>query len=374
MTVVAVTGANGFIGKNFVLRLREQAIDVVPIGHDLEVAAMAKLLAGVDYVVHLAGVNRPEDVAEFQSGNQAMTERLVAALGQVALTVPVIYASSIQAAQDNPYGRSKLAAEAAIVGHGETSGALVHIFRLPNVFGKWCRPNYNSVVATFCHNLARDLPITVSDPSVLLRLVYIDDVVDTFIDLILGRSAADGSDGYAVVTPFYEITLGELAEQLTRFRDSRDTLVTGKVGTGLLRALHATYVSYLPPERFSYDLTAHTDPRGSFVEMLRTPDSGQFSYFTAHPGITRGGHYHHSKTEKFLVLQGTARFGFRHVLTDETFEIVTSGAKPQIVETVPGWSHDVTNIGEETMLVMLWANELFDRDRPDTIVAKVLPQ
>ena len=371
MARVAVTGANGFIGKNLVLRLREQGVDVVPIGHDLDVDVMAGLLAGVDHVVHLAGVNRPENPTEFQSGNEGMTERLVAALGQAAPTVAVIYASSIQAAHDNPYGRSKLAAEAAMTRHKEDTGAPVHVFRLPNVFGKWCRPNYNSVVATFCHNLSRGLPITVNDPSVVLQLVYIDDVIDAFIDLILGRSTMDGQ---AVTSPVYEITLGELAEQLTRFRDSRETLVPGRVGTGLLRALHATYLSYLPPEQFNYDLTAHTDPRGSFVEMLRTPDSGQFSYFTAHPGITRGGHYHHSKTEKFLVLQGTARFGFRHVLTDETFEIVTSGIKPEIVETVPGWSHEVTNIGDETMVVMLWANEIFDRERPDTIGAKVLPQ
>lgn len=371
MPVVAITGANGFIGKNLVLRLREKSIGVVTIGHELEVAGMAELLVGVDCVVHLAGVNRPEHPSGFQIGNQGMTERLVAALSQTAPTVPVIYASSIQVAQDNAYGRSKLAAEAALVRHGEAHGAKVHILRLPNVFGKWCRPNYNSVVATFCHNLSRDLPITINDPSILLRLVYIDDVVDTFVDLILNGGAGDAD---ASIAPVYEITLGELAEELIRFRDSRDTLVTGKVGTGLLRALHATYVSYLSPECFSYDLTAHTDARGTFVEMLRTPESGQFSYFTAHPGITRGGHYHHSKTEKFLVLQGTARFGFRHVLTGETFEIVTSGAKPQVVETVPGWSHDVTNIGSETMVVMLWANEVFDPGRPDTIAAKVIAQ
>lgn len=371
MVRVAVTGANGFIGKNLVLRLREQAIDIVPMGHDLDLNTMVGLLAGVDHVVHLAGVNRPEDPAEFQSGNHDMTERLVAALQQAAPDIPVIYASSIQAELDNPYGRSKLAAEAALTRHGRATGAPVQVFRLPNVFGKWCRPNYNSVVATFCHNIARGLPITVSDPSIVLRLVYIDDVVDTFFNRIVGRGPVEGE---AIVSPVHEITLGELAAQLARFRDSRESLVTDRVGTGLIRALHATYLSYLPPDKFNYNLTAHTDPRGSFVEMLRTPDSGQFSYFTAHPGITRGGHYHHSKTEKFLVLQGTARFGFRHVLTGETFEIVTSGTKPQIVETVPGWSHDVTNIGAETMIVMLWANEIFDPERPDTIAAKVLPQ
>lgn len=369
MARVAVTGANGFIGKNLVLRLRELGTDVIPIGHTLNVDAMAELLAGADHIIHLAGVNRPENPTDFQYGNQGMTERLVAALQQAAPAALVIYASSIQAVQDNPYGRSKLAAEAVVRRHGQDTGAPVHIFRLPNVFGKWCRPNYNSVVATFCHNISRGLPITISNRSAVLQLVYIDDVVDTFIDLIRGRNVLEGE---AMVSPVYEVTLGELADQLIGFHDSRETLVPGRVGTGLLRALHATYLSYLPPEKFNYDLVAHTDPRGSFVEMLRTLDSGQFSYFTAHPGITRGGHYHHSKTEKFLVLHGTARFGFRHVLTDESFEIVTSGSKPEIVETVPGWSHDVTNVGDETMVVMLWANELFDRERPDTIAAKVL--
>ena len=250
--------------------------------------------------------------------------------------------------------------------YAKQTGATVAICRLPNVFGKWCRPNYNSVVATFCHNISRGLPISISAPDADLQLVYIDDVVDAFI------AFATQPTSEIAVAPVYHITLGALAAQLEAFRDSRQTLVTGAVGTGLLRALHATYVSYLDPVNFAYDLVAHTDPRGSFVEMLRTPDSGQFSFFTAHPGITRGGHYHHSKTEKFLVIQGQARFGFRHILSDEIFVIETSSERPQVVETVPGWSHDITNIGEDTMVVMLWANELFNRDRPDTIAAKVL--
>ena len=244
----------------------------------------------------------------------------------------------------------------------------MYVFRLPNVFGKWCRPNYNSVVATFCHNISRGLPITVNDPAAVLQLVYVDDVVRHFIALANGDAGSDTTQ----IDPTYSITLGELTAQIEGFRDSRTNLATGAVGTGLTRALYATYVSYLAPDNFDYPLTAHTDPRGTFVEMLRTPDSGQFSYFTAHPGITRGGHYHHSKTEKFLVIQGKARFGFRHVLTNETFEIITTGGTPRVVETVPGWSHDVTNIGEDTLIVMLWANELFDRDRPDTIAAKVM--
>ena len=246
------------------------------------------------------------------------------------------------------------------------TGAVAHLFRLPNVFGKWCRPNYNSAVATFCHNIARGLPIQINDPAAPVTLVYVDDVVERFIELMDGADAAVDAEGFATVTPQYTTTVGELARLIETFRASRDTLVTERVGTGLVRALYSTYVSYLPPELFAYTVPMHGDARGVFVEMLKTPDCGQFSFFTAHPGITRGGHYHHTKTEKFLVIKGEARFKFRHMQTGETHELVTSGAKAEIVETVPGWTHDITNIGSDEMVVMLWANEVFDRAKPDT--------
>lgn len=363
---IAVTGANGFIGKNLMVRLGEAGHDPVAIAHGLDVDALAAQLADVDTVLHLGGVNRPLHEDEFLAGNLGGTEKLIAALTGLPQRPPLLFASSIQADRDNPYGRSKRAAELALEAYRAQTGAIAVISRLPNVFGKWCRPNYNSVVATFCHNISRGLPITISAPETELQLVYVDDVVNAFIAFAM-RPAEPIDLG-----PIYATTLGALAAQLEAFRDSRQTLITGAVGTGYLRALHATYVSYLDPSNFAYDLVAHIDPRGSFVEMLRTPDSGQFSFFTAHSGITRGGHYHHTKTEKFLVIQGKARFGFRHILTNETFEIVTSSDRPQVVETVPGWSHDVTNIGDDTMVVMLWANELFDREKPDTIAAEVL--
>lgn len=369
MKTIAVTGANGFIGKNLIVRLGETGHKPLPIGRDLDINALAEKLAESDFVVHLAGVNRPEHEGEFETGNAGMSERLALALQRLNRPLPLVYSSSIQAELENPYGRSKRAAEEAITGYGQASGAPVHIWRLPNVFGKWCRPNYNSVVATFCHNIAQGLPIKITNPTAALRLVYIDDVVDAILKLI----AANGSLPI-VVEPVYETTVGELARTIEALRDSRQTLVAGAVGTGLKRALHATYLSYLRPEFFAYPLTAHTDPRGTFAEMLRTPDAGQFSFFTAHPGVTRGGHYHHSKTEKFLVVQGKASFGFRHILTNEIYTLETSGDLPQIVETVPGWSHDVTNIGEDTLVVMLWANEVFDREKPDTVAAEVLPQ
>lgn len=369
MSTIAVTGANGFVGRNLVVRLKELSHEVVPVPHDTAPESLRELLRPAEAVVHLAGVNRPTDDSEFVSGNQGMTEHLLDALAGLGALTPIVYASSIQAELDNPYGRSKRAAEQAIEAYHRDTGAPTAILRLPNIFGKWCRPNYNSVVATFCHNISHGLPIAISDPARILSLVYVDDVVARIVE-ILAQPAA--FDAYPSVEPVHEISLGNLAAQLEAFRDSRETLVTGKVGVGLTRALHATYLSYLEPKNFAYPLTAHTDPRGSFVEMLRTPDSGQFSYFTAHPGITRGGHYHHTKSEKFLVLQGKARFGFRQILTGETFQISTSGDSPQVVETVPGWSHDITNVGEDTMIVMLWANEMFDREKPDTVAARVL--
>ena len=283
-------------------------------------------------------------------------------------TTPVLLASSAQAEQDNPYGRSKLAAEQAMQRLACEHGNPVAIYRLPGVFGKWCKPNYNSVVATFCHNKAHDLPVQINDASARVRLVYVDDVVNAFLGLL-----SSGWTGLVrpTVAPEYSITLGELSDQIDAFKNCRSTLVSERVGTGLTRALYATYVSYLPKERFAYDVPVHGDSRGVFVEMLKTPDTGQFSFFTAHPGITRGGHYHHTKTEKFLVIKGHARFGFRHMLTNEIHHIETHGDKPQIVETVPGWTHDITNIGNEEMVVMLWANEIFDRANPDTIASKV---
>lgn len=371
MTAVAVTGAGGFIGRNLIVRLRELGHSVSAVRHDGGDEAFLAALQGAEVVFHLAGVNRPQNSDEFVSGNVGVTERLVAALRGLPVPPSIVYASSVQAEGATPYGHSKRAAEVVVAAYVEAASVPAWTFRLPNVFGKWCRPNYNSVVATFCHNVSRGLPLSINDPAAPLRLVYIDDVVQQFATIAASpRDATIPAD----IAPVYLTTVGELAHQLTQFHDSRATLVTGAVGTGYLRALHATYVSYLEPSNFAYPLRANSDPRGVFVEMLRTPDSGQFSFFTAHPGVTRGSHYHHSKTEKFLVVQGRALFGFRHILTNETYSVETSGDLPTVVETVPGWSHDITNIGDDTMIVMLWASEVFDPERPDTIAAKVLAE
>ena len=373
---ILITGADGFIGKNLQLHLAERKdVQVRCFTRSHSAAQLPGLLQGVDFVFHLAGVNRPQDPQEFVEGNAGLTQALCQAVGAVAAAtgkrVPVVYTSSTQAAHANPYGQSKRAAEEALFALAASHQVPVHVFRLPNVFGKWCKPNYNSAVATFCHNMARGLPILVNDPAAPLTLVYVDDVIARFMQLLDGADAAVDAEGFATVAPQYSTTVGALAAQIQAFVDSRSTLMTERVGTGLVRALYSTYVSYLPVELFAYPVVQHADPRGVFVEMLKTPDCGQFSYFTAHPGITRGGHYHHSKTEKFLVIKGQARFKFRHMHTGETHELLTSGDKAEIVETVPGWTHDITNIGADEMVVMLWANEVFDRAQPDTFACPV---
>lgn len=371
MKKVLITGANGFVGKNLQLHLAERKdLQVLCFTRESDVAQLPSLLREVDFIFHLAGVNRPQDPQEFSVGNAELTQVLCQAVGAVASDtgrkIPVVYTSSTQAARNNPYGQSKRLAEEALFALQLTWGVPVHVFRLPNVFGKWCKPNYNSAVATFCHNIARELPIQVNDPAAALTLVYVDDVVERFIQLLDGANAMVDAGGFAAVAPQYTTTVGELAAQIQSFKDSRSTLMTERVGTGMVRALYATYVSYLPVGAFTYTVPMYGDPRGVFAEMLKTPDCGQFSYFTAHPGITRGGHYHHTKTEKFLVIKGQARFKFRHMQTGEAYELVTSGDKAEIVETVPGWTHDITNAGSDEMIVMLWANEVFDRARPDT--------
>lgn len=365
---VLITGADGFVGKNLIAHLSERRdVEILRFVRGDDAALLPALMPDVDFVFHLAGVNRPQDPQEFFTGNTDLTQAVCDAIKASGKQIPVLYTSSSQAEQDNPYGRSKRGAEEALLGL-HACGSAVHLFRLPNVFGKWARPNYNSAVATFCHNIARDLPIQINDPAVRITLVYIDDVIEHFVGVMDGKLSGGP---FVCVEPHYGVSVGELAEHLYAFRDSRASMVTEPVGTGLVRALYSTYLSYLPPERFTYEVPKHEDPRGVFVEMLKTKDSGQFSFFTAHPGITRGGHYHHSKTEKFLVIRGKACFRFRHILSGEFYELFTAGEQPEIVETVPGWTHDITNVGEDEMIVMLWANEIFDRERPDTYARPV---
>jgi UDP-2-acetamido-2,6-beta-L-arabino-hexul-4-ose reductase len=365
---VLVTGSNGFIGKNLIVRLNELGISSVVFTRENSTKDLRELIKKSDFVIHLAGENRPADEKDFETVNTGLTLLICDEIRLTGKKIPIILASSVQAGCNNPYGKSKLDAEIAIKNLERDIGSLVYIYRLPGVFGKWCKPNYNSVIATFCYNISHDFPVQVNEPSFELTLVYIDDVIKEFVKVIQGEG---GSKKAPLVQPEYKIKLGDLADQIKIFRESRDSLIIEKVGSGLICKLYSTYLSYLSPEQFSYSIPLYGDERGMFAEMLKTKDSGQFSFFTAKPGVTRGGHYHHSKTEKFLVIQGKARFGFRHVVSDETHEIISTSKELKIVETVPGWSHDITNIGTEDVIVMLWANEIFDPDNPDTITHKV---
>lgn len=362
---VLVTGAQGFIGRNLVTRLTESGTHVV---HEFNRAdsleRLAELIDRSDAVVHLAGANRPVDASEFERTNVGLTQDLVDVLAAAGRTMPLVVASSIRALDDTPYGRSKRRGEQVVQAYAARSQHPVAILRLPNVFGKWCRPNYNSAVATFCHNIAHGLPIRVDNPDAMVRLVHVDDVVDAVIQAL---QATASRVTWPEVGPITEISVGDLAAQIEGFRASRQNLVIDAVGTGFTRALYSTYVSYLSPDLFTYDLTRHEDPRGTFVEFVKTRDAGQMSFFTANPGAIRGAHYHHTKTEKFLVLAGTAQFRFRNLANGETCEITVRGEQSRVVETVPGWIHSISNVGQDELIVMLWVNEIFDQNRPDTI-------
>ncbi|CAH8241975.1 MULTISPECIES: capsular polysaccharide biosynthesis protein CapF [Vibrio] len=363
---ILVTGAAGFIGRNLCVFLQEASFtNIVKITLDDDEASISDKVKSADFIYHLAGVNRPKNEDEFKKGNTDLTQNIIDTLIESGRKTPIVLTSSIQAELDNPYGLSKAGAEEAVAEYKKQTGAATHIYRLPNVFGKWCLPNYNSAVATFCYNTINDLPITIHNPDAAISLVYIDDVCQSFVKLLSDSPAP--SEQYRFVEPVYQTTVGEVASLVAEFKESRESMISAKVGEGFVRALYSTYVSYLAPDQFDYSVTRHSDERGTFVEMLKTKDSGQFSFFTAHPGITRGGHYHHTKTEKFLVINGKALFKFRHIVTGEYHELTVEGEESRIVETAPGWTHDVTNIGSNELVVMLWANEIFDRDAPDTI-------
>lgn len=371
---VLITGANGFIGKNLSLRLSElDRFNIIKFNREQDPSDLFFLLAKADFVIHLAGVNRAENDSDFLKYNLGFTNFLCQAAKEVFLKygkrVKIIFASSEQAKLNNEYGKSKLAAEESFKNLVNEIGNSVTIFRLPGVFGKWCKPNYNSVVSTFCFNISRGLPIEIHDPEKELELLYIDDLINIFV------SAIDDTKelyNFASVEPVYKISLRELASKLKEFNTSRSNLVVDFVGTGFLRALYSTFISYLPLNGFNYKIPLHKDSRGVFVEMVKTQNSGQFSFFIAHPGMKRGEHYHHTKTEKFLVIRGDALFRFKNIITEESVEIRVSGNIPEIVDTIPGWAHDITNIGKEDLIVMLWANEIFNVESPDTTHFKII--
>jgi len=366
---VLVTGANGFIAKNLLIRLSEQPdIETLSFVRGDSSEDLEELVKMADVIIHLAAENRSKVATDFSRNNVDLTSMLCAFIQGTGRNIPLIFTSSVQAQYDNPYGQSKRAAEVLIETFAAKTKNTAIIYRLPGVFGKFCKPYYNSVVATFCHNIARDLPLQVNDPDLTIELCYVDDVVDELL-LALGKS----SPGLLKcdVRQKYSITLRDLADQIAAFKNCSTSLMLERVGRGLTRALYATYISCLPPEKFVYNLNPKLDERGMFVEMLKTQDCGQFSFFTIAPGITRGSHYHHSKSEKFLVVSGMVRIRSRHLVTGDTFEVVLSSDRPQVMDTIPGWAHNVTNITKNDAVVMLWANEIFDPQRPDCIPCEV---
>ena len=372
---VLVTGAKGFIGKNLIAELeRLEDTKVLAFDIDTEPTLLDEYCKDCDFVFNLAGVNRPETVEEFMEGNFGFATTLVETLKKYNNTCSIMNSSSIQATLDNPYGRSKKAGEDMLFTYGKETGAKIYIYRFPNVFGKWCRPNYNSAVATFCNNIACDLPIQVNDRSTKMRLVYIDDVVEELI-LALKDKAHINEEGYCYVPCVHEATLGEIVDLLYGFKESRKTLVVPNMPENSFeKKLYSTYLSYLPKDAFSYPLVMHKDDRGSFTEILRSANVGQVSINISKPGIEKGNHWHHTKNEKFVVVSGRGIIRFRKYGSDEVIEYKVSGDELQVVDIPTGYTHSIINEGETDMVTLMWCNECFNPDKPDTIFEPVVQE
>ena len=362
---ILVTGAKGFIGKNLIAELKTTTNhEIFEYDQDTDYSLLKQYCQETNFVFHLAGVNRPKEQSEFMSGNFGFTSKLLDLLKQYQNNCPVMISSSIQAALDNPYGQSKKAGEELLFSYSEETGANVLIYRFPNVFGKWCRPNYNSAVATFCHNIAHDLPIQVNDPSVEMTLVYIDDVVKSLTDALEGKEQRE--DNYCVVPITHQTTLGKIVDLIESFKASRAERSIPDMSEPFTKKLYSTYLSYLPENQFSYDLKMNVDARGSFTEFIRTPDRGQVSVNISKPGITKGNHWHHTKNEKFLVVSGSGVIRFRKLDTDEIIEYFVSGDKLEVVDIPVGYTHNIENLGDSDMVTIMWVNEIFDPENPDT--------
>lgn len=362
---ILVTGANGFIGRNLAQWLRDETgAEILEFVRGDSLDALENMVLSASKIVHLAGVNRPRDLDDFNTDNIELTRKLCSILCDSGLHIPLIFISSSQAELSNPYGISKLTAENLVGELADKTHLPVTIFRLPGIFGKWSKPNYNSVVATFCFNIARNYDVEIHDRNVNIDLCFIDDLNK---DIAASLDNQTPGLSWGRLSKVYSTTIGDLADQIYAFKSSRVNLISERVGTDFVRALYSTYVSFLPVEEFVYDLPINGDERGIFVEMLKTPDCGQFSFFTIRPGVTRGSHYHHTKTEKFIVVKGFAIMRYRDLVTQEIVEIKVSEEKPQIVDSIPGWVHDITNVGDSELIAMLWANEIYDPESPDTI-------
>ena len=381
---VLVTGANGFLGRNLCAQLdniRQGKARHALLSSDLEMFRfdvdtgpdlLERYAKEADFVFHLAGVNRPKEESEFMRVNRDLTSRLLDLLKKGNSRAPVMISSSIQAALDNPYGLSKRAGEQLLFDYAAQTGSRVLVYRFPNLFGKWSRPNYNSAVATFCHHIAADQPIQVNDPAVVLTLAYVDDVVEELLRALAGCPTKDGD--YCTVPVTHQVTLGEIVRLIRSFKESRQTKEVPDLSDPFTAKLYATYLSFLPADRFSYPLRMNTDPRGSFTEIIRTADRGQFSVNISKPGITKGNHWHHTKNEKFLVVSGTGVIRFRPVGSNEITEYFVSGEEMQVVDIPPGYTHSIENLGTGDMVTVMWCSECFDPERPDTYFLPVQPE
>lgn len=371
MSTVLVTGAKGFIGRNLCVTLREHK-DVTLYESDIDTPAadLARFVSEADIIYHLAGVNRPKDPVEFEAGNAGSIENLVALAEAKGRAPTLVVTSSVQAKLDNAYGVSKLHGERVALSYGERSGAPVYVFRLANAFGKWSKPFYNSVIATFCHQASHDEPFRIDDPSKVIDFVYIDDIVDALVGVFDGRQPPV-QDGYYCVQPVFPVSIGTIAETLRRFVESRVTCVLPNLSDPFEKRLYSTYLSYLDADAFSYQAEKKADARGYLYELIKSPHAGQVFVSRTLPGITRGNHYHHTKVEKFCVIEGRARLSFRQVFTGQTHSLEVEGTECRVVDIPPGWTHNITNIGDTDLLTLFWANEMFDASKPDTFFAEV---
>lgn len=367
---ILVTGARGFIGKNLIAELKNRKYNnIFEYDIDTDIMLLEQYTRECDFVFHLAGINRPKDEKEFMEGNYGFTTILLNKLIEQNNRVPILITSSIQAELDNPYGRSKKAGEDVLFDYEKETGSKALVYRLPNVFGKWCRPDYNSAIATFCNNIANDLAINVNDPSVIMNLVYIDDLVDEFINALEGKE--NKLNRYCSVPIVYTVTLGKIAELLMDFKESRANRSIPDMSNEFVKKLYSTYLSYLPVDKFKYPLKMNVDHRGSFTEFIRTPDRGQVSINISKPGITKGNHWHHTKNEKFLVVKGEGLIRFRKIDNDEIFDYHVTGEKLEVVDIPTGYTHSIINTGDSDMITVMWANEAFNPDKPDTYFLEV---
>ncbi|MDM0983849.1 NAD-dependent epimerase/dehydratase family protein [Clostridium perfringens] len=367
---VLVTGAKGFIGKNLVSTLdREDKYEIICIDRENSKEELEKGVLNSDFIVHLAGINRPKNKEEFFEGNTGLTEEIIEILKKNNKNTSILITSSIQADLDNAYGQSKKGAEEALIKYMADTKGNVFIFRLPNVFGKWCRPNYNSAIATFCHNIARGEEVWISDPTKEMTLVYIDDVVRNIKDVIDNEKTY--IPGYQNIDIEHKATLGEIVDLINSFKESRKSLMIPNMENELTKKLYSTYLSYLPEKDFSYPLKMNVDNRGSFTEFIKSKDRGQVSVNISKPGITKGNHWHDTKNEKFLVVSGEGVIRFRKVDSEEIIEYKVSGENLEVVDIPVGYTHSIINTGERDMVTIMWVNEIFNPEKPDTIYLEV---